>query len=76
VSLAQALPDLDGFCVTVPTVEEGDHLIEDIRCGNDQRRRDQNVISPVPDGRVVMLVVGCFKGDEVARVEKTGGHLP
>ena len=72
----QTLPDLDSFCVVVATVEEGDHLIEDVRRGNDQRWRDQYFLSPVPNGRVVVLIVGCLKSNEIARIEKTGAHLP
>jgi len=76
ITRLQALPDLDGLFVAVATVEEGDHFIEDIRCGDNEGWRGQDFISPVPNGRVVVLIVGGLKSNEIARIEKTGAHLP
>jgi len=55
----QAIADLAGFGMLVPTVEECDNFIENVRRGH-QGWQLGGETSPVPHGSVVVLIVCRF----------------
>jgi len=67
----EACADFHSLNMPISAVEKCDHFIKH-KGGSDQRWTRANEVLPMIFRRYVVFVVGCLKGDEVARIDEKG----